>query len=57
MTLFLHEMRRSRLSLIIWSAALSFMLLICVIIYPEMKEQMGELSDMFANMGAFSDAF
>lgn len=57
MTLFLHEMRRSRLSLMIWSAALSFMLLICVIIYPEMKEQMAELGDMFANMGAFSDAF
>lgn len=57
MTLFLHELRRSKLSLIIWSASLSFMLLICVIIYPEMKEQMSELSDMFANMGAFSDAF
>lgn len=57
MTLFLHEMKRSRLSLIIWSASLSFMLLICVVIYPEMKEQMGQLSDMFANMGAFSDAF
>lgn len=57
MTLFLHEMKRGRLSLIIWSAALSFMLLICVIIYPEMKGQMDELSNMFANMGAFSDAF
>lgn len=57
MTLFFHEMRRSRLSLIIWSAALSYMLLICVVIYPEMKSQMGELGDMFADMGAFSDAF
>ncbi len=57
MTLFFHEMRRSRLSLIIWSVALSYMLLICVVIYPEMKSQMGELGDMFADMGAFSDAF
>ena len=55
MTLFFHEMRRSRLSLIIWSAALSYMLLICVVIYPEMKSQMGELGDMFADMGAFSE--
>lgn len=57
MTLYLHELRRSRLSLIIWSAALCFMMLVCVIIYPEMKGQMDELGDMFANMGAFSDAF
>lgn len=57
MTLYLYELRRSRLSLIIWSAALSFMLLVCVVIYPEMKGQMDQLGDMFANMGAFSDAF
>lgn len=57
MTLFLHELKRNRLSLIIWTAVLSFMLLICVVIYPEMKAQMGELSEMFANMGSFSDAF
>ena len=57
MTLFLHELKRGKLSLIIWSAAVSFMLGICVIIYPEMAKEMGEISDMFANMGAFSDAF
>ncbi len=57
MTLFLHELKRNKLSLIIWSAAISFMLGICVIIYPEMSAEMGEISDMFANMGAFSDAF
>ena len=50
MTLFFHEMRRSRLSLIIWSAALSYMLLICVVIYPEMKSQMGELGDMLPDI-------
>ncbi len=57
MTLFLHELKRNKLALIIWSAAISFMLGICVIIYPEMSAEMGEISDMFANMGAFSDAF
>ena len=57
MTLFLHELKRNRLALIIWTAAISFMLGICVIIYPEMSAEMGEISDMFANMGAFSDAF
>lgn len=57
MTLFLHEMKRGRLALIIWSAALAFMLAICIIIYPEMKSQMDDLSEMFANMGSFSEAF
>ena len=57
MTLFLHEIKRNKLSLIIWSAALAWMLGISVIIYPEMQTQMGDLGAMFSDMGAFSDAF
>ena len=57
MTLFLHEIRRNKLSLIIWSVALAWMLGICIIIYPEMQTQMGDLGAMFSDMGAFSDAF
>ena len=56
-TLFLHEIKRNKLSLIIWSAALAWMLAVCVFIYPEMRTQMGDLSAMFSDMGAFSDAF
>ncbi|MBE6585985.1 MAG: ABC transporter permease [Ruminococcaceae bacterium] len=57
MTLFLHELKRNRISLIVWTAAISFMLGVCIIIYPDMSAQMGDISDMFSNMGAFSDAF
>lgn len=57
MTLFLHELKASRASLIIWSAAVSFMLSVCVFIYPEMSSQMADIGDMFADMGAFSSAF
>lgn len=57
MTVFIHELKRNKLSLAIWSAVLSFMLGVCVIIYPEMTAQMGEISEMFANMGSFSVAF
>ena len=57
LTLFLHEIKRNKLSLIIWSAALSFMLGVCIIIYPEMQTQMGDIGAMFSDMGAFSDAF
>ena len=57
MTLLLHELRSNRTALIIWSAAVSFMLGVCILIYPEMSSQMGEISAMFSDMGAFSDAF
>ena len=57
MTLILHEIKRNKLSLIVWSCALSFMLGVCVFIYPEMQTQMGDIGAMFSEMGAFSDAF
>lgn len=57
MTIFKHELRQGRVSLIIWTAAISFMLGVCIIIYPEMSTQMGDISAMFADMGSFSQAF
>ncbi|MBQ3155069.1 MAG: ABC transporter permease, partial [Clostridia bacterium] len=57
MILLMHEWKQNRVTLLVWSAALAFMLGICVLIYPQMSTQMSELSDMFANMGAFTDAF
>lgn len=57
MMLFFHEIRRNRLSLIIWTSVIAFMLGVCVFIYPEMKGQMNEMTDMFADMGAFTSAF
>ena len=57
MTLFLHELRRDRVKLIVWTAAIASMLLISIIIYPQMTAQMNEMGDMFAEMGAFSEAF
>lgn len=57
MTIFRHELRQGRTALIIWTAAISFMLGICVLIYPEMSAQMGDVGGMFAEMGSFSAAF
>lgn len=57
MTLFKHELRQNRIALTIWASAISFMLGICVIIYPEMSSQMGDISKMFADMGSFTAAF
>ena len=57
MTIFKHEMKRNLLSLSIWSGAIAFMLAVSVLIYPEMSKQMGEMNDLFSNMGSFSSAF
>lgn len=57
MTIFRHELKQGRTALIIWTAAISFMLGICVLIYPEMSDQMGDVGGMFAEMGSFSEAF
>lgn len=57
MTIFLHELKRGRISLLVWTGVIAFMLGICIVIYPEMSQQMGDISAMFADMGSFSAAF
>lgn len=57
MTLLKHELKQGRNMLLIWTAVVAFMLAICILIYPEMEDQMAEVSGMFANMGGFSAAF
>lgn len=57
MTILKHELRRGKRSFWIWTAAIVFLLAVCIWIYPEMSSQMGDISDMFANMGGFSAAF
>ena len=53
MTIFMHEMKRGKISLIIWTAILAFMLSVCVFIYPEMSAEMAEMGDMFFRDGCF----
>lgn len=57
MTVYLHELKRGRLQLFIWSAVIAFMIGVCVIIYPEMSKEMENISSVFADMGSFSSAF
>lgn len=57
MTLFKHELRQNRTSLLIWTGVITFMLVVCIFIYPEMKGEMESISDVFADMGSFSAAF
>lgn len=57
MTLVKHELRQGKISFLIWSASLGFLLAICVFLFPEMKGQMEGVNDMFASMGSFTAAF
>lgn len=57
MTIFKHELKQGRISLIIWTLAVGFLLAVCVFMFPEMKGEMDDVSSMFASMGSFSEAF
>lgn len=51
------ELRKGLKGFIIWTAIITFMILVCVFMYPEMKTQMDGMNDLFANMGMFTSAF
>lgn len=57
MTLVKHELRQSKVSFLIWTASIGFLLAVCVFLFPEMKGQMDGVSDIFASMGSFTEAF
>ena len=57
MTILRHELRQNRMAFWIWTIVISFMIGVCVFIYPEMKGEMESISDVFADMGSFSAAF
>lgn len=57
MTIVKHELRRSKTSLLIWTVSIGFLMAICIFLFPEMKTQMEGVSEMFASMGSFTQAF
>lgn len=57
MTLVRHELKQGKISFLIWTASIGFLLAICIFLFPEMKGQMDGVTDMFASMGSFTEAF
>ena len=57
MTVVLHELKRGKTSFLIWTGAIGFLLAVCIFIFPEMKGEMDQYSEMFASMGSFTAAF
>ena len=57
MTIFKQELKSQKISLIIWSLSIGLLIAACVLMYPEMKSEMDDVSKMFASMGSFTAAF
>lgn len=57
MTLVKHELRQGKNALLIWAASIASLLMVCIFLFPEMKDEMDEIGEMFASMGSFAAAF
>lgn len=57
MTLYIHELKQNKISLAVWTAAIALFMVACIVIYPEMENDMEEMGEMFASMGSFTAAF
>lgn len=56
-TIFRHEMKEYKKSLLIWFACVGGLGLFCILLYSSMQESMENMAENFASMGAFSEAF
>ena len=57
MTIFKQEIKSQRIPILIWSLSIGLMISFCVLMYPQMKSEMDQVTDMFSSMGSFSAAF
>ncbi|MCR5201465.1 MAG: ABC transporter permease [Lachnospiraceae bacterium] len=57
MTIFKHEIKQQKVALLIWSISIGLLVAMCVLMYPDMKSQMGGVNEMFSSMGNFTQAF
>lgn len=57
MTFVKHELKQGKVSFLIWTISIGFLLAVCVFLFPKMKGQMDGISETFASMGSFTAAF
>lgn len=57
MTIVKHELRQGWKNLAIWTGAIGFFMVVCILLFPQMKTQAEGMSEAFASMGAFTAAF
>lgn len=57
MTIIKHELRQGKISFLIWTGFIGFLLAICVFLFTEIQGEMEGISDLFSSMGSFTAAF
>lgn len=57
MNIFKQEIKSQKLSITIWSLSIGLLIAMCVLMYPDMESQMGDVNKMFSSMGNFTKAF
>lgn len=57
MSIIRQELRMNRSALLIWTVSISVLMAVCIFLFPELKEQADEMSQMFSDLGSFSVAF
>ena len=57
MTMMKHELKQGRISFCVWTVSIAFLIVICILLFPEMKGQMEGVSKIFSAMGSFTQAF
>ena len=57
MTFFLHEIKQNRKLLCIWILIISSLLLLCMLLFPSIKEQMSQMEEMYSDIPGLSLAF
>lgn len=56
MTLYRHEMKMNRKSLIIWTLSVGILCLGCILLYTSLEDSLKDMADAYSNMGAMSTA-
>lgn len=56
MTLFRHELRMNFKSLLIWSVCIGFINFGCLLLFESLAETIGQISEVYSQMGSFSTA-
>ena len=57
LTIYRYELKQNIKTLLIWTLSVGGMGLFCILLFTGMKDNISEMAESFASMGAFSDAF
>ena len=57
MTIVFQEIKSQKIPILIWSLSIGLLIAMCVLMYPEMENEMEGVNELFSSMGNFTSAF